>query len=448
MSWIARALDSDDPVASLRAELARSWPKQLDKKDQEGRTPLVELLQEGGDKSCRLDELVRCLLAAGADPSLRGSDDQTPLEVAEEAAEDAAAEEAARCVPLLAAAEAEQRSSARAAELTAADLIAWASDRGGGGGDLIEDSRHLKTGIRILNAGVAADDAPTGTQGKTALMCACEVGSMKKVRLLLSKGADKARAANSDPGHTPLFFAIRGACRSAIELLRDYGAQMFSVHPEEYRRAIVDLQRRGEDVSWLVGQWVKDNPGVPFEFEPAAAAAAATVTEQGGPQGGEARKRAAADSYSPWEQMLECDLIKPSGAGFHCGVCSSAGWMSGQSSAESHVMGKPHHQVVRLLPDGDPRKILSHRAHFGAKQQRTDNSQRSQYMDALSNEQSAFQPHATGIDDGGRDAPHQMQMNGGWGGGRGGGGGVSVAEHERLINRQCDSHLRKARICE
>ena len=199
MSW-ARTAVADRSLTELKRVLSTQNARKLDDVDDDGVTPLV--MSVGSNQP----ELVRYLLKVGADPSQETEDEETPMERAE-------AEGYKDCVTILAKAVAEQKQDKAAPPPSGypAELIAWAS----------KQDDDLRRGIQLLNAQRGCiDEAAPDSGGKTALMHACEVGSLRKVRLLIGKGANKNAAANSDPAHTAIYFAMRAGQCDVVEWLK------------------------------------------------------------------------------------------------------------------------------------------------------------------------------------------------------------------------------------
>ena len=206
MSWAKKAID-EKSLEDLKLAVTTGSAKQLDATDDdsgEGETPLVMCVAVADQHT-----LVRYLLSEGADPSKETSERETPLERAEE-------EQHEESAALLRTAMDEQAADRATLPLRgcasyAAALIAWAREEG---------DVDLRPGIRLLNARREPDEVEPGGGGKTALMHACEVGALRKARLLISKGANKSAHANSDPNHTALYFAMRAGQPEVVEWLR------------------------------------------------------------------------------------------------------------------------------------------------------------------------------------------------------------------------------------
>ena len=201
MSWARRAVDNRS-LTALKQAFTTQTAKKLDEADDRDETPLV--MSVGSNQP----ELVQFLLRVGANPSQETPDGETPMERAE-------SQEYQQCATILAVALEEQNKDKAAAPPSGypAALIAWASKQG--------DNEGLRPGIRLLNARPQCiNEVLPASGGKTALMHACEVGSLRKVRLLIGKGANRNAAANSDPAHTAIYFAMRAGQCDVVEWLK------------------------------------------------------------------------------------------------------------------------------------------------------------------------------------------------------------------------------------
>lgn len=154
--------------------------------DRHGITPLMHVSQYGGDA-----ELIRLLLAAGADPDRTDGSNETALH--------RAAWRDGPAVALLLEAGADPNVAARILGRTALHVAA--------SGGAILNARLL------LEAG--AETEPRYYRGKTALFIAAEGGSEGVVEALLGAGADVDAA--DEEGITPVVAAIRGHSSAAKE---------------------------------------------------------------------------------------------------------------------------------------------------------------------------------------------------------------------------------------